>query len=165
MLFRSLVELLRKASPQGNDKSLSAKARPVGELLPAAIVDEIDEAEWTEAPDIEETPEPLEAKAPSLVDKSPSTSEGGAEPGHELAAATVEPSTTDRSVGEDATIPLEPDDDHDREPYDSQTGIEPGPELERPSAIVDDTGPLDDDGAPVSDDRSSARKRPRVDAF
>ena len=87
---------------------------------------------------------------------------------------------------EGASLSVEAEDDTTREPYDSQTGIDFGPELERPAAVVDepaaaaaphedpareladDPTAVDDPpaGGPAkSDDRSSGRKRPRVDAF
>ncbi len=54
---RTLVDLLRKASPEGDEQGVSRLARPAVELVPAEVVEAID-ADWQELPELEEKPEP-----------------------------------------------------------------------------------------------------------
>lgn len=49
---RTLVELLRKASPAQDEQGISRAARPAAELLPAEIAEAVD-AEWAELPALE----------------------------------------------------------------------------------------------------------------
>ncbi len=54
---RTLVDLLRKASPEGDEPGVSRLARPAMELVPAEVVEAID-ADWQELPELEQKPEP-----------------------------------------------------------------------------------------------------------
>ena len=54
---RTLVDLLRKASPEGDEQGVSRLARPAMELVPAEVVEAID-ADWQELPELEQKPEP-----------------------------------------------------------------------------------------------------------
>lgn len=66
---RTLVELLRKASPGSDDPLVGRAARPAIELVPDDVIDAVD-GEWTEAPALEE-PREIEASVEAPVPEAP----------------------------------------------------------------------------------------------
>jgi hypothetical protein len=67
--IKTLVALLRKASPERDDPAVSRSSRPAIELVPEEVL-EIEEADWTEAPALE-APALDTSEAPGLDVEAP----------------------------------------------------------------------------------------------